>query len=244
MNSNIIVATAVVMFIASTVRAAFGFGEALISVPLLALILPVQVAAPIAVFVSVVIAGTLVLLDWRHVQIISARRLILSTLFGLPLGIILLKFAPESLVKGVLAAVIFLFSGYSLLRPSRFYLSDDRWAWIFGFFAGIFGGSYGMNGPPLAIYGSLRRWPSEKFRATLQAYFLVASTLTMIGYGLSGLDTVEVNHLFLWSLAPIFGGIVLGRYLGKRLGANFQRIIHVVLLLVALSLIFECFHVL
>jgi hypothetical protein len=32
-----------------------------------------------------------------------------------------------------------------------------------------------MNGPPLVIYGALRRWTPERFRATLQGYFLPAS---------------------------------------------------------------------
>jgi hypothetical protein len=38
-----------VLFAATLVRAALGFGEALVAVPLLALIIPIQVAAPVAV---------------------------------------------------------------------------------------------------------------------------------------------------------------------------------------------------
>ena len=35
-----------VLFLATLIRSAFGFGEALVAVPLLALIIPVEVAAP------------------------------------------------------------------------------------------------------------------------------------------------------------------------------------------------------
>jgi hypothetical protein len=38
-----------------------------------------------------------------------------------------------------------------------------------------------MNGPPLAIYGALRGWSTQQFRATLQGYFLVASMIAMAG---------------------------------------------------------------
>ena len=38
-----------VVFVATFIRSAFGFGEALIAVPLLALLVPVGVAAPLAV---------------------------------------------------------------------------------------------------------------------------------------------------------------------------------------------------
>ena len=58
---------AVIAF-ATVIRSAFGFGEALVAVPLLALIIPVGVAAPLAVLVSVTVAGLILLRDWREVN--------------------------------------------------------------------------------------------------------------------------------------------------------------------------------
>ena len=59
----------VVIFIATLIRSTFGFGEALVAVPLLALRLPVAVAAPLAVLVSVVVAGVIVVQDWRKIEV-------------------------------------------------------------------------------------------------------------------------------------------------------------------------------
>jgi uncharacterized membrane protein YfcA len=42
-----------VIFVATLIRSAFGFGEALIAVPLLALTVPVEIAAPLAALVSI-----------------------------------------------------------------------------------------------------------------------------------------------------------------------------------------------
>ena len=50
----------VVIFAATLIRSTFGFGEAMVAVPLLALRTPVTIAAPLAVLVSVVVAGTIV----------------------------------------------------------------------------------------------------------------------------------------------------------------------------------------
>jgi len=49
-----------VIFVATIVRSTFGFGEALVAVPLLALRIPVSVAAPLAVLVSITVAALVV----------------------------------------------------------------------------------------------------------------------------------------------------------------------------------------
>src|SRR3954447_14582445 len=74
-----------VIFLATVIRSAFGFGEALVAVPLLALIVPVEVAAPLAVLVSVTVAAVVLLRDWREVHAGSAGRLVVSTFFGIPI---------------------------------------------------------------------------------------------------------------------------------------------------------------
>ena len=128
-----------VIGLATVIRSAFGFGEALVAVPLLALIIPVEVAAPLAVLVSVTVAGVVLLQDWREVHAGSAGRLILSTLFGIPFGLLMLTSVAEPVVKAALAAVIITFSAYRLVGRSGFELKDDRLAWLFGFGAGVLG---------------------------------------------------------------------------------------------------------
>ena len=96
------------------IRSAFGFGEALIAVPLLAFFIPMRVAAPLAVLVSITIAAVVVVQDWRHIHLRSAGWLVLSTLFGIPLGLLLLTRAPEYLVKAALGILILLFALFSI----------------------------------------------------------------------------------------------------------------------------------
>jgi uncharacterized membrane protein YfcA len=229
-----------VIFVATLIRSAFGFGEALVAVPLLALVIPVEAAVPLAVLMSVTVAAAILAQDWRQVHVGSAWRLVLATLFGIPLGLLLLVWAPAPVVKGVLAAVIMTFSTYCLLSRREMVLKTDRLAWLAGFVAGVLGGAYGMNGPPLVIYGALRRWSPEHFRATLQGYFLPASLVGLAGYWLTGVWVPAVTRYYLLSLLPALAAVLLGRALNRRMrGAAFVRYVHVGLIVVGAVLLIQ-----
>ncbi len=229
-----------VLFLATVIRSALGFGEALVAVPLLALVIPVEVAAPVAVLVSVTVAGLILIQDWRHVHPGSAGRLILSTMFGIPLGLLMLTTVAEPVVKAVLAVIIIAFSTSRLFERSQFKLEDDRLAWLFGFGAGVLGGAYGMNGPPLVAYGALRRWSAERFRATLQGYFLPASLVGMAGYWAAGLWVPAVTRYYLMSLPVVLAATLLGRLLNRRLdGRRFLLIVHAGLAVVGVVLLVQ-----
>ena len=232
----------VVVFVASVVRSAFGFGEALIAVPLLALFLPIRVAAPLAVLISVAIAAVILAQDWRKVHVSSSGWLFVPTLAGIPLGIWLLHSTHQELVKGVLAVVIILFSGFFLLGKRPPHLEHDSHAWLLGcgFAAGVLGGAYGINGPPLAVYGSMRRWSPQHFRATLQGYFLPASAIGMLGYGISGLWTTQVTHYFFIAIFAAIPAIFAGRWLNHRMrGDHFLRYVHAGVVAVGIVLLVQ-----
>jgi uncharacterized membrane protein YfcA len=230
----------VVLFIATLIRSAFGFGEALVAVPLLALVMPVEVATPLAVLVSVTVAGVIVAQDWHHVQVRSAGKLVVFTLLGIPLGLVLLTTVAEHVVKAILGVVIIAFSSYCLAGPRHAALEDDRLAWIFGFGAGVLGGAYGMNGPPLVVFGALRRWPPERFRATLQGYFLPASLVGMVGYWLAGLWVRSVTRYYLISLPVVLVATLLGRVVNRRMnGRPFLVYVHSGLIVIGMVLLFQ-----
>ena len=230
----------IVIFIATLIRSTFGFGEALVAVPLLAFVIPVEVATPVAVLASITVAVVVLVQDWRDVHVRSARSLILSTFLGIPLGLVLLTRVAEPVVKAILAVVIIAFSTYNLVSRRRSELKDDRLAWLFGFIAGVMGGAYGMNGPPLVIYGSLRRWTPERFRATLQGYFFPASLIGMLGYWLAGLWVPAVTRYYLVSLPAIIGATLLGRMANRKFHVDlFVSLINLGLIAIGVFLLIQ-----
>ena len=231
-----------IVFIATLIRSAFGFGEALVAVPLLAFWIPLRVAAPLAVLVSITVAAIVVVQDWKKIHLRPAGWLLLSSLFGIPAGLLLLMNSHQRILKGALAVIIVLFAAYSLFGRTSLELHHDRRTWMFasGFFAGVLGGAYGMNGPPLVIYGALRRWSAQHFRATLQGYFLPASVIGMLGYWLAGLWTRDVTRYFLLSLPLTFLGVFLGRVINHRLhGDSFFKYLYVGLIAVGSLLLLQ-----
>jgi uncharacterized membrane protein YfcA len=219
-----------IVFVATVIRSAFGFGEALIAVPLLAFCIPLSVATPLAVLLSITVAVIVVVQDRKQIHLASAGWLVLSSLFGIPLGLLLLTSSHQRIVKAVLAVIIMTFSAYSLTGRTPLELRRDSRLWLVacGFCAGVLGGAYGMNGPPLVVYGAMRRWSAQNFRATLQGYFLPASVIGMGGYWLAGLWTSAVTHYYLLSLPVALLGVFLGRVINNRLhGEAFLNYLYV-----------------
>ncbi|HVS70007.1 MAG TPA: sulfite exporter TauE/SafE family protein, partial [Phycisphaerae bacterium] len=233
-----------VIFLATLIRSTFGFGEALVAVPLLALRLPITTATPLAVLVSVLVASVVVAQDWRHVHFKSAAGLLLAALAGIPLGLFILRTVNNHLIKLLLAATLAAFSLYSLTFKQKLHLRKDHplGLGLAGFCSGILGGAFGMNGPPLAVYGALRRWSPQHFRATLQGYFLPASILGLFGYAAVGLWSPDVTRYFLLCLPVALFAILLGRAFNRRLsGDTFLRYVYVGLLLIATLLALQTF---
>ena len=229
-----------VVFVATLVRSTFGFGEALVAVPLLALRVPVEVAVPLAAMLSVGVAGVVVVQDAKLVEVRSAAWLVGASVVGIPFGLWLLRAADEQIVKAALAAVIILFSAWSLAtrRPPELARDSRRWLLGAGVISGVLGGAYGMNGPPLVIYGALRRWDPPRFRATLQAYFLPASALGLVGYAATGLVGAQLLRDAAWCLPGAAVAIVLGRALNRRLTSKaFVRWVYGGLIAVGVALL-------
>jgi uncharacterized membrane protein YfcA len=229
-----------VVFLATLVRSAFGFGEALVAVPLLALLIPIQIAVPVATLLSITVAGLILAQDWRHVHARSAWWLVLPTLLGIPIGLLVLTEVYPPAVKAAMAVVIIAFSCYCLLGRWKPHFPNDRFAWVFGLGAGVLGGAYGMNGPPLVVYATLRGWTPEHFRATLQGYFLPASAAGMCGFWAAGLWVPEVTRYFLWSLAPAVVAVVIGRVANRRMHPQaFIRYVHLGLIGIGVLLLVQ-----
>jgi len=239
MNAEIpILAAIAILFAAALVRGAFGFGDALIAMPLLALIVPMTVATPVVAFLGPTIALILLVRDWRHVELKSTIRLILSTLAGIPLGLFYLKRIDEHAMNLVLALIIILFSLYNLVRPGLLKLRTDKFAILFGFIAGILGAAYNTNGPPVVLYGTLRDWKPESFRATLQGYFLPTGGAILVGQGLAGLWTRPVITTTVYALPFILIAVILGTAIGRRIPASkFSRYVYGLLLVLGAVLL-------
>ena len=231
-----------IIFIATLVRATFGFGESLVAVPLLVWLLPIEIAVPLSVLISVLVAAFIVVQDRAQIHLSSAKWLIIFAIPGIPIGLLLLVYGNEHLVKALLGLLIVLYALYSLLGKQALHLKADNKAMLFacGFLSGVFGGAYGLNGPPLVLYGHMRKWSPQHFRATLQAYFLPASTLGIMGYWYQGFWNTTLLYYFLLSIPVVIPTIFLSRYLNRQMKTHsFRKWVYAGLTLAGLVLLLQ-----
>ncbi len=222
------IAVLTIVFIGTFTRSAVGFGDALIAMPLLALLgVSIRTATPLIALQGFTISVSILSTAWRSADLKAAWRLVLSSLIGIPFGLLFLKNAPEATVKAVLGLVLVSFGLYNLIVPRLPTLRDDRWAFLFGWIAGVLGGAYNTNGPAVVIYSALRNWSPESFRSTLQSYFLPTAVMVLAGHALAGLWTATVWRLYLYALPCILLAVFLGGRLNRVLsGEQFRKAVY------------------
>jgi len=229
-----------VLFFSSFIRSTFGFGDALVAMPLLVLLVGLKTATPLVALVASTIGLSILISNWRKVRIHSAWRLTVSAAMGIPLGLLLLKGAYEDVLKVILAAVLIGFGLYSLARPRLLTIRGEKPAFAFGFIAGVLGGAYNSNGPPVVIYGALKRWDPETFRATLQGFLFPTSLFILAGHGLAGLWTAPVIRAYLYALPLVFASVYLGGRINRIFATErFTRWVYVLLIALGLLLLGE-----
>ncbi|HOI30769.1 MAG TPA: sulfite exporter TauE/SafE family protein [Melioribacteraceae bacterium] len=236
--STTLILIVIIVFIGALIRSSIGFGEAVVGMPLLAFIIDIKSATPIMALTASTLALLLIITSWKKVSLKDAWPFVISTLFGLPLGLYYLKNTSDDAIKFILGILLILFGIYYLANDNLPYLKTERMSVPFGFLAGILGGAYNTNGPPTVIYGVLRRWPPEKFRATLQGIFFPTGLIITLSHGLTGLWTDFVLNSFLVSFPFILLAFYLGNKLHHRINENrFKRIIYIFILIIGAVLI-------
>ena len=212
--------------IATLISATFGFGAALVAMPLLTIAVGLQTAIPLFGLMAATITLIIASLSWRQMQWSSVWRLVTASCLGIPIGLLGVRFIPEAIVLRGVGTVLISFGLFRLVQLPLPRLKHPNWAFGFGFLAGVLGGAYNTAGPPVLIYGSACQWSPQKFRATLQGYFCPTAIGIMISHGLSGLWTMAIAQLYFMALPGALGGLVLGNWIHQRLPQrSFQTLV-------------------
>jgi len=122
-------------------------------------------------------------------------------------------------------------------------IKGERSAYPFGFCAGILGGAYNTNGPLIVMYGTLRQWSPETYRATLQGYFFFTGFLILLGHATAGLWTRTVFTYYLLALPVVLLGVWVGDKIHKTIAkGKFDRYIYMLLTLLGMFLFIQTLY--
>jgi uncharacterized membrane protein YfcA len=232
-----------VVLIAYIVLAVSGFGSALISIPLLALLLPVKLVIPVVLIVDFIATAATGLRLRNDIAVEELKPIIAPMMLGLLAGVTLLVKLPARWILLALGGFIFTYGLYSLLTRAQTRSYSKWWSLPVGLSGGVISGLFGMGGPMYVIYLSGRIAQPIRLRATLSTMFTLNTGVRLVLFLVSGLllqREVWIAGLYLLPFMAL--GLYIGHHLHVRLtAAQIGRVISVLLLLTGISILGKAF---
>lgn len=238
----IITCLAIIFLTAGFARSAMGFGDAVIAMPLLILLLGTQQATPLFAITGNALTWVIIATDWKIIDLRSVWKMVAGAVPGIILAVWVLQKGEGAIV--MFLAILLLVNGImSFIKTPQIPL---KWAsplaWVAGFFSGFSGGSTNLFGPPVAIYGAGMGWSPKVFRATMQSYFLPAGMIVLVGHGMSGLWTTDILLTTLYVLPSSLVGLYFGKKVNDRISkAMFQKVLAILFILMSGLMFYQFF---
>lgn len=202
-----LVLASLIIALAAVVQGSVGFGLALLSAPLLALIEPRLVPGPL-ILASVALTVLMSLRDREAIDLGGVGWALVGRIPGTALGALLLAVvARDDLIVlfGVLVVLGALIMGLGPpIRPRRATLLGA------GLLSGLMGTSSSIGGPPVALLYQHEGGP--RMRSTLSAYFTIGALMSIAALALVG----RFGRYELGATLVLIPGIVVGFLVSSR----------------------------
>jgi len=212
-----------IIFLASFTQGLTGFGFALVSIPLLSLVIDIKVGIALGALCGLVVNIYLTLRLRKHIKFSEIRYLIFGAVAGIPVGAYFLKLANPELLKIFLGVIVLIFVFSTSFNFLKHYELNDRWGYLFGLFAGLLGGAFNTNGPPILIYFALKDLSKNKHKASIAGFFLVTSIIIVADHAVTGVSDLHIFYMFLKQLPFVIAGLLIGDLLFLKISTKFYR---------------------
>lgn len=194
--------------VSALVQGSIGFGSALLAAPLLALLNPALLPAPVTL-ASLVLTVLLAVRDREGIHLAGVVWPLVARLPGSALGALLLTLVAASdlkLLYGMLIVTGVMIMAFGPpVRPTR------RALLVAGFVSGVMGTSSSIGGPPMALV--YQHESGSRLRGTLSGYFTAGAVISLVMLACVG----RLGVAELVSSAALVPGGVLGFLLSRPL---------------------------
>jgi uncharacterized membrane protein YfcA len=240
-----IVGAAAILLTAYFIRGITGFGSGLISVPLLALFLPLKFVVLVVLLLdftaSIVMGG----FNFKRVKWGEIAVLIPFGVVGVVVGTHLLVNLPTGPMLMALAGFVFIFALRNMFNIHSEKRISRGWAVPAALTGGTVGALFGTGGPPYVIYLSHRIREKSDLRATFSALFFSDGLARVISFLAAGLLVNAQVWVAYFAVLPIMLGAL---YMGGRAHVGLSqsqmtRLVGVLLLVSSLSLFFKALSI-
>jgi len=210
-------------FFASLVYSTFGFGYAMVSIPLLSLVLAPKIVVPLSIFMGLGISCYLVISSYKDIKPKQILYLLIGSATGVPFGVFILKNTSPEILKIAINAIIITSAIVLFLKQGKkiIFVNTKLITILVGFLSGLLGSSTGISGPPVILYSLNQKWEKKIFRGNLLAYFTIWAIYTNIGYFLVGFfDFLTFFKYIIPSSIGLIFGAISGKVLCKIIPQN------------------------
>ena len=226
----------VVVFGASILQAATGFGFAIIAIPFLLLLFETHDAIQLNIILCFLISLIMIYKIRKEINPAILKRLIKGSILGILPGLMLFIFLDVRPLK--LLVSILLLSITILLVAKIYFRQSNKKEFVVGVFSGLLTTSIGLPGPPLMIYFAGAKLDKATIRGTTLAYFVFVSFISLLLQFISYSISTDVWLATLWSLPFLLLGVFIGQRLYARLNQQVvHRIIYILLFLTGMYLL-------
>ena len=225
---------ALALFLGCTVYSATGFGIAMVATPIALLAIADPQTAVIVVNSAGASAGVLIAIQAR--KDVPYREIVpiaVAGALGVPIGVLILKYADPNIIRIGIATLILLLAALSLKE----FQGEIPYARVLGIVAGFAVGialaAFAVGGPLIVLFLLARNLRRQSVRGAMAFFLLVISMVGLGFYTYFELYTTERLTLIAIVLVPAFIGFALGGLLIKQMNERIFR--YVVLGIIAMS---------
>lgn len=218
MSSTELVLLAIVTFAAATQRIT-GIGFALICTPFLVLGIDPLHGVLIANALCVILNIVVLTQTWRSVEIRSILLLTAAALATIPLGQYVAIHISSALLMIIIGSMLLV--GLVLLRfRPRLPKFGEIWgALIAGSVSGFMNVTAGVGGPAVALYANAQNWDQKKFVASVQLYFLIVNSASVLA---EDPKSLHLSQILMFGTFLLVGSIA-GHYSSQVIKAEHAR---------------------
>jgi uncharacterized membrane protein YfcA len=232
---NDLLAVIVIICIAAVLQSISGFGFSLLAMPLLSIFVDIQDAVVIATLCGIFTNAVHLRKDFQLVERSIARRISLSALIGMPLGVVVLTVFSATQMRAIIGAVIVVLV-FLMMRNFILKTENTNVDIVLGAFSGLLATSVSTNGPPLVFLLQSKQLDPWRLRATLAYVFTISGCASFIVLMIAGKGSIEAFQYAMLSLPAMYLGTVVGRKARLRVTQEaFKRLMYVLLLATAVS---------
>lgn len=225
------------IFLGALVRSYFGFGEALVSMPLLSIIgLDFNSSISIVGLAGLCVAIFYTISGFKNIKLYPLVIMLTSSIIGIPIGIFILHNFDTNKIQEILAIFLILYGFLKLIKnmffknTRNFKFLSPIWSSLAGVISGILGSLYNTHGVPIVIYATLSKWKTKEFQNTIQAHFLFTSIFVVLGQATGNVWTDKTIPIFLITLPFLITATFIGKKLAKKTSNhNFENWIYLLI---------------